>query len=83
MFAAIALNAAVGIFVIVRGHLATPLVPIVASLLPVLARSRENVRLLRVVACVMMFAFAMLGLASIGALFLPGALGMCFAAAHT
>jgi hypothetical protein len=80
---AIALTAAVAIYVMTRWYVATPLIPVLASLLPLLARSRQSALALRTVACVVMLGFAWLGLASVGLFFLPGALFMGLAVGRT
>lgn len=80
---AIALNAAVAMYTMTRWHVATPLVPVIASLLPLLARSRQSALGLRTVACAVMLGFAWLGLASVGLFFLPAVLFMGLAIGRT
>lgn len=80
---AITLTVAVGVYAIVTWHVPTPLVPALGSLLPLFAKSPWQRRLLRFIAFLVILSFAFLGMASIGMLFLPGAMVMALATALT
>lgn len=83
MLIAVLINGAVAIWIMATWHVASPLVPLIGSLLPLLARSRRGALQLRSAACAIMLGFAWLGMASVGMFFLPGALAMGLAVGRT
>lgn len=58
------------------------LIPILAAALPLFSRSRAQAKVLRLVALVLLSVVALLGMMSIGRLFIPSALAMAVACAQ-
>ena len=81
--AAVVLTMLASTYVIVTAHVMTPLIPSIASLLGVTGRTQRSVSVLRGCAFLLMLFFVMLGLASIGFMFVPGLAAMIAAIVRT
>jgi hypothetical protein len=83
LLAAIVLTALAAAYVIATSHVATPLIPLVGSITGVAGWSRRSAVALRAVGFLIVFLFTWLGMASVGYLFVPGALAMVVALVRT
>jgi hypothetical protein len=83
MFIAICLTIACAVYVMAKWHATSPLIPVAVSLIVLAGRSRDTALWLRLLAFVVIGAYAWIGLSSVGWFFLPGALAMLVAVTRT
>jgi hypothetical protein len=83
MIVAIGLTMAAAVYVIVTTRVLSPAIPTIASIVSFAGQSRRSARAIRIFALVVMCVYAWLGLASVGLLFLPGAVAMGLSVART
>ena len=82
-FGAVALTAAVAVYVWVTFQDRAPLVPFFGSLLALFGNSQRTAVALRVVAMVIVFPFAEISMASIGLFHIPAIVALVVAVART
>jgi hypothetical protein len=80
---AVGLTAAIAVYVFVTFQNRSPLVPFFGSLLALFGNSERSAVALRVVALVIVFLFAGIGMASIGIFYIPALVALVVAVART